>query len=773
MRSSGRPRRAAGVLVAALTAGLAVVPGTAHAKQQPSWANLSPAERVTTDSRQPFESITTGDARVGAWRDDKHHLAKSYFTFDIARFKDKQLFTAIVRAPEKSANDCTKPRATQLWLVTPQGAITWANQPAEVTKVDGPAAGQDCVAPRLNWDVAELVRKALEQGQTKITFVLRIAEELQGDVEHGRTYDPAAVLATTYNTPPETPTGLKLDIFDCGSTTPFLASRQPRVRAVARDADGEYGLEGRFAFWPVDAPDQRVESALLWAGTGTLDTYFPAGLVEDGGTYAFAARTEDGHANSEWSAPCRFTADLTAPEIAPKISSATYRENGGPPGDGGEGLPGDFTFDAGGDADVVAFEYDGIGVAPGRVAADAPGGKATITVTPGSDGPLYLQARGIDRAGLRSPATSYRYWVRTTDPSVQIPWFRLGVPGEIVLTANQDGATQFVYQVDGGVQQTLPVGEDRKARFTLSFTAPGSEYHTFKAWTVNATGTRSGVVDQSFFVDQLRPWVETDPWDGIVGQKRTITVTSDRDNVVSYVYKIGDDQEKQLPAAADGSLTFEYTPTVPGFFDVLVASVDVAGVRSGWGDSAIMADAPAPDVTSNDYRYEPGGAPGQTGTFTFSSPRLPVVSYEYMFNDEPWQSTTGTQVQWTPKKPGYHHLSVRGVTESGIRTDERYYMFQVKPAPPVVTSPQYPDGGPVSARPGQPIEFVVTPTLPGSHEVLWYISFNTPQVVPVGEDGKARFTYTPAGAFELTVSSRTPDGVVSGEVRRTYQVPQQ
>ncbi|HEX8868861.1 MAG TPA: hypothetical protein VF821_24585, partial [Lentzea sp.] len=87
-------------------------------------------------------------------------------------------------------------------------------------------------------------------------------------------------------------------------------------------------------------------------------------------------------------------------------------------------------------------------------------------------------------------------------------------------------------------------------------------------------------------------------------------------------------------------------------------------------------------------------------------------------------------------------------------------------------SPQYPDGGPIGARPGQPVEFVVTPALPGSHEVLWYIAFNTPQVVPVGEDGKARFTYTPMGSFELTVSSRTPDGTVSGEVRRTYQVPQ-
>ncbi|NKE57730.1 PKD domain-containing protein [Lentzea sp. PSKA42] len=269
--------------------------------------------------------------------------------------------------------------------------------------------------------------------------------------------------------------------------------------------------------------------------------------------------------------------------------------------------------------------------------------------------------------------------------------------------------------------------------------------------------------------------MDVDPWDGLVGEKRTFTVTPNRTGVVSYVYKVGDEAEKQLPANADGSLTFEYTPTRKGDFIVRVASLNAAGVRSGWGETEILAEAPAPEVTSNDYKYEPGGAPGQAGTFTFSSPRLPVVSYKYNFDDEPWQTTTGTQVQWTPKKPGHHYLHVRGVTADGEETDERSYLFQVKPALPTVTSPQFPDGGPVTARPGEPIEFVVTPTLPGSHEVLWSISWGQTQVAPVGEDGKARFTHTvsSSSSFYLTVSSRTPDGVVSGTVERSYFVPQQ
>ncbi|NKE57729.1 hypothetical protein FXN61_13140 [Lentzea sp. PSKA42] len=377
-----------------------MVPGTANAAQQPSRATLTPAEWVTTDSKQPYKSITTGDARVGAWRDDKHHIGKSYFTFDITRFKSTQLFTASLRTPEKAANDCTKPRSTQLWVVKPQDNITWAHQPWEITNV-APTANEDCVSPWVTWNVAEPIKKALERGKTEITFALRIAEQFQGKVEYGRTYDSAAVLSTTFNTPPGVPTDLKVGNGTCDAATNFHYEAQPAVSAIVHDADGTYGLEGRLAFWPVATPEQRVETGPLLAGNGSVSGWFPAGMVVDGGVYAFAARTEDGFVNSAWSAPCQFTADFTPPATTPAISSTTYRENGGPPGDGGQGLAGDFTFDAKGDKDIIAFEYSGLGIGSGRVNADAPGGKATITVTPATDGPVVHLGEG-HRQG-RSP----------------------------------------------------------------------------------------------------------------------------------------------------------------------------------------------------------------------------------------------------------------------------------------------------------------------------------------------------------------------------------
>ncbi|WP_158844064.1 hypothetical protein [Saccharothrix deserti] len=128
------------MLVAALISGLAVVPGTAAAAQSPNSTSRYSIKWLTTDSRSPNEAVTTGDARVGAWRDaeDKHHIGKSYFTFDLTPFPGTQLFTAWIRTPERSANDCTKPRATELWVVEPSDAITWANQPREVVRVAGP-----------------------------------------------------------------------------------------------------------------------------------------------------------------------------------------------------------------------------------------------------------------------------------------------------------------------------------------------------------------------------------------------------------------------------------------------------------------------------------------------------------------------------------------------------------------------------------------------------------------------------------------------------------
>lgn len=185
------------------------------------------------------------------------------------------------------------------------------------------------------------------------------------------------------------------------------------------DPDGT-PVEARFAFWQVSAPEQRREVFPVPATTGHASAPVPADLLRDGGAYAWAVRGEDGFTTSEWSRPCLLTADHTAPDVAPEVTSPVYRENGGPPGDGGQGVPGDFTFTANGVADVVAFEYHGIGLPHGLVDADRPGGSATVSLTPTADGPVSVSVAGVDRAGNRSPERTYRFWARTTAPSIDV-----------------------------------------------------------------------------------------------------------------------------------------------------------------------------------------------------------------------------------------------------------------------------------------------------------------------------------------------------------------
>ncbi|MEU7526389.1 hypothetical protein AB0A74_11675 [Saccharothrix sp. NPDC042600] len=767
-------------MTAALIGGLVAVPGTAAAAQDPNWTSLRPSRWLTTDARTPFRAITTGDARVGAWRDDsgQPHLGKSYFTFDLSRLRGTAVFTARLSAYEKSVNDCATPRALELWTTRPQDTITWAFQPRELVKAPDPAGSAPCANPWLVWDLDRIVRDAVAEGRTSLTLVARINRDHQGDVAHGRSLATDPALEVTFNTPPGTPTDLRVDQRPCGEPI-VTASRQPSVSARVSDPDPG-GVDARLAFWPVDAPDQRVEQT-VYAGGGHAFGHFPADMVRDGRQFAFAARAEDGRANSEWSAPCLVTADFTAPANAPTVTSTVYREDAGPPGDGGEGVQGDFTFGAGGDEDVVAFEYSGHAVGSGRVAADRPGGSATITTTPATDGPVSIEVSGVDRAGNRSPARSYRYWIRTTAPFVQMPIFQLGVPADVVLTANQTGATAFVYTLDNGPEQTVPVGADGTGRATFTFYAGQSE-HPFKVWTVDASGFKSGVTDWEIDVPQYEPevWI-SGPYPVVVGDRVVVQARTFRTRpggITAYVFQVRDGDEVTVPVGADGVAHYEYAVTAPGFHLARAASVNAAGVRSGWGEDYFDATAPAPTVTSAQY---PGGAetggPGVAGAFTFTSAGVPVAAFRYRFSGGGEQTVAagpdGTAaVRWTPRAPGHGGVQVVGVSAAGWTTESAYHGFVVKALPPTVTSPQYPDGGPATGRVGEPVEFVVTPNLPGSHEVLWSIGYGAERVAPVGADGTARFTHTPQsqGQLVVVVSSRTPDGTVSGQGSRIFYV---
>ncbi|WP_211763812.1 hypothetical protein [Kutzneria sp. CA-103260] len=88
---------------------------------------------------------------------------------------------------------------------------------------------------------------------------------------------------------------------------------------------------------------------------------------------------------------------------APTVSSPDYPPNASA---GGIGRPGRFTFSANGSTDVVGFRY-GPDFPSTYVAADQPGGSATVWITPTTFGVQKVAVKSVDAAGNSSPITTY------------------------------------------------------------------------------------------------------------------------------------------------------------------------------------------------------------------------------------------------------------------------------------------------------------------------------------------------------------------------------
>jgi hypothetical protein len=103
---------------------------------------------------------------------------------------------------------------------------------------------------------------------------------------------------------PDAPTVVSVDDGACGDEL-FVTRMGPTgtvVKAKLATSDDEADLTARFALWPADRPQDRVE----WTGTGRYPSnvawgYAPAGAVQNGGAYAIAVRSERGdEAPSTW-----------------------------------------------------------------------------------------------------------------------------------------------------------------------------------------------------------------------------------------------------------------------------------------------------------------------------------------------------------------------------------------------------------------------------------------------------------------------------------------
>jgi hypothetical protein len=791
---------------AAVAGGLVLVSPTAAAADdfvpsttivRGSWAYLDKAVPTGGFANQP------GDAPVGAWAvgdgdgDDQgeQHVARSYFTFDVAPLAGKHILAATLAARETQANDCQR-RSIELWETGPfTPASSWRNPPAmqQLLAAQG-APQQGCLVEDARFDVTGALTRAAGANRPAITLALRVDREHESVVAYGRRFANDLTLSITYNTPPATPTGLAIPRqytngdgdLGCALSAPgdyYNPERTstafvPLFRAAVADADPGDVLHARFAVWSVADPSQRWED--LWSVYGTTaSAQLNQPRLTEGQTYAWQVRAEDGTDVSAWSQTCYFTIDFTPPG-PPEVTSEVYPDDG-LEGHGAPGVPGTFTFTPNGSADVVRYRYR---FYPDQdewqsVPADGPGGSATVTFTPLRPGPYSVSVLAVDRASTSSPYEAYHpFWVRNNLPGVWSdmypeyttnPAAGVGVPGVFQFSPGMSDVVEYAYRLDDGPTQTVAAGADGRASVTLTPTSGGQ--HVLRVSNRNRDGVTSLEREYRFLVDTA-PTVTGDVNRYVyIGSTSSYRFAPRMIDVVEYEYWFVDEQQREtphvtVPAGADGTAGGTRTATASGWFWLKVRSRSADGTLSEIRTMFVPVDGARPQITRTG-----GELPGEPAVITFDSPMENVTEYVYTLNLDPSTTTTvpagpdGTAtITWTPTELGWAQINVRARNAAGLLSDEDSTWFYVDGAPEV-SSTDFPRFGAVPRRPGS---FTFTPRAQNVVGYEYRFNFGTPATVPAGADGSATVTWTPTGDgyHQLDVRSRSADGTLSPY--RTY-----
>lgn len=273
---------------------------------------------------------------------------------------------------------------------------------------------------------------------------------------------------------------------------------------------------------------------------------------------------------------------------APVVSSAVYTENARYPGVGGEFVPGVFSFDANGFADVVEFRYAAYRV-NGSVAAGADG-KASAVITPGWPGELDLKVYSVNRDGVASAVRTYKTHVAYTGPDTEVtPWSGLvGSPRTAVFAPrwNHLGpVVRYTYRVNDGEPVTVDADADGRASVTIGSDLVGR--NEVRVFGVTADGIRTAEHLRSYEAVPGYAWAHSSdyPYEteaGGVGVTGVFELYSSVPGTVAFEYLFEDGGVRTVAAEAPGTAVLELTPTRAGRTELRVRSVRADGVGSNW-----------------------------------------------------------------------------------------------------------------------------------------------------------------------------------------------
>jgi hypothetical protein len=711
--------------------------------------------------------------------------ARSFFTFDVARFKGTHVVSAAVTAKETRAGDCGY-RALELWRTAPFAArSSWLKPPAELERLataGKPVSG--CVVADTRFDVTGALAAAAARGDAQLTLELRVPAGHEFDPRYARDFADGVALQVGYNAAPAAPTALENNDVAC---TPEAPGRylNPNYRDFTpsvvmsghfTDPDEGDGLTARYELWPVDQPSARrqLEAPVYEGGSGSL--LVKSEELTEGTTYAWRVRGDDGTDVSPWSTTCYFTVDRVVPN-APAVTSDVYRTDvSGPQGD--IGVPGHFTFSANGSDDVVAYEYAISPFGwndPKTVTPEHPGGPVTVTWAPTDSGYTYVSAYAIDRAGNRSPSLSANFSVPESRPdvwSVQYPqgWTNLdggvGIPGVFTFSPmTLDDVVEYQYRLDDGPTLTVPAGDDHKGAATIAPQSGG--FHDVYVRSKTASGYVGAERGYHFQVDDM-PTVTGADGLILLGAPRTMTLAPRAAGVTSYDYAFGINagsagEFKSVPAGPDGTTTITWTPDRADYNQIRIRSRSGTAAPTLERTVYLTIDGAAPTVTVT------GGAhPGEAINATFST-RLPgVAQYRYWIGNDgprtvPARADGTAAVTWTPATGGWQSVWVEASTAAGITTRQGNGSVYVHDEPGI-TSAEFPEDGTTAGHPGR---FTLVANQPGAVEFVYTLDGGE-VTLPVGPDGRASFAWTPPGYDDYRLTVRTRDAAGTSSTQQTY-----
>ncbi|XTZ16314.1 hypothetical protein ACQSSU_02630 [Micromonospora echinospora] len=576
--------------------------GALLATGQPATAALTyvtPTSASFTDSARPTTGfpVTDGTAPVGTWEDaDGKHTSRAYFTFDLTPYQGKHVIKAMGITGETSVSDCDKPRALELWRTdAPISMPTWQDAPTVREKVGDVAPTAPCGIGYLEMLLTPVLQQAVDAGWDSVTFLARIGGDLEENKHYPRRIKNLGV-SLEANGAPNAPGALSVLGMPC-TTDMFVPETTPYLTTVLTDPDHApihtEQLTATFTWWPADRPADRTESTTGRFSSGSVFRYtVPAALLTDGGTYVFVVRATDPNgAVSAWSSECRFTVDTTSP-APPTVSSTDYPDDDG--WYGGPGLPGEFTFGANGSTDTVRYRYSLQGGSPVEVAADAPGGSATVSIAPPSDGPRQLSVHAVDRAGRMSTVTTYYFRVRTTSPTIvdANPNAGFGEARTLTFQPRMENVVEYTYRLNDGPEQTVAAAADGTVTVTITPAKPGGNNVYVHSRTVD--NLPSGEASYYIYL-ATRPKVSSVeyPINSIqgapAGTPGTFVFTPGMPGVTEYVYSFDGRPAQTAVAGADGSASVTYTPTTYGPHRITVYTRTGAGIASETFSGAFFA----------------------------------------------------------------------------------------------------------------------------------------------------------------------------------------